>query len=95
MTEVEWRGPVNQILYGIIYTPILDDKAVDEMAKAMVEHRYFVEGPQRYAEAIPEALKYTEPLADAFETPHSEEQFRDFLARVAKRLESLKPWPKP
>jgi len=93
--DVNWRGVVNQILYGVMDTPTLDDKVVDEMAEAMVEHRYFIEGPALYVEAIAEALKYSGPLTDTFETPHSEETYRDFLARLAKKLESLKPWAKP
>lgn len=86
MSDTDWRGPVNQILYGLMFTPDLDDKTAAEMADAMMARRYFLDGPEVYERAIRAALATSEPLADAFDTPHNEEAFRGFLARLAARL---------
>jgi hypothetical protein len=79
----------------MISRPALDDEAVSIVAKAMIEYRYFGLGPQAYVDGITTGLAQETPLADAFDTPHSEEQFREFLARLKTRLDELRPWPDP
>ena len=86
MADVQWRGPVNQILYGVMFTPALDDTVVAEMADAMASRRYFLDGPETYRSAILAALGSSDRLVDALETPHSEADFRAFLSRLADRL---------
>lgn len=87
---MEWRGPVNQLLYGLIYATALDDRAVRQMAQAIVDRSYLVEGPEVYLDAIEAALASAATLSGAFEIPHSEEQLRDFLTRLADRLRTLR-----
>jgi hypothetical protein len=89
----EWRGPVNQILYCLLFTGDLDATVVDGIAQAMVARSYLIEGPAAYAEAISGALAFDGLLNEEIETPHSEEQIRSFLSRLAERLDALKPWP--
>jgi hypothetical protein len=89
----DWKGVVNQILFGVLDTPRLDDDAADRMARAMVERRYFGDGPAAYAAAVEQALEYSGPLADEVGTPHGEEAFRAFLRQLAARLEAHRPWP--
>ena len=63
-----------------------------QMAEAMVERRYFGDGPAVYADAIVQAQQYDGPLIDEIETPHSEQVFRDFLRRLAGELDQRRPW---
>ncbi|WBC13414.1 hypothetical protein O7600_19995 [Micromonospora sp. WMMA1998] len=93
MASDDWKGIVNQILYGLMFTPQLDDDTAGQMAAAMVERRYFGAGPDAYADAIVQALRYDGPLTDEIDTPHGEAAFRDFLGRLGTRLEALRPWP--
>ncbi|MEV4820506.1 hypothetical protein [Micromonospora sp. NPDC049274] len=93
MDSRDWKGVINQILYGLIFTPQLDDPSAGQMAAAMVERRYFGDGPGVYADAIAWARQYAGPLTDEIETPHSEHDFRDFLRRLAAELDERRPWP--
>jgi hypothetical protein len=86
MSEIDWRGRINQILYGLIYTPALDDQVSTQMAEAMRSGRYFLDGAEAYREAITAALESDATISDGIETPHSEEQFRSFLAQLRAKL---------
>ncbi|MGV9215130.1 hypothetical protein ACTFTM_24990 [Micromonospora sp. RB23] len=90
MATDDWKGTINQILYGLMFTPQLSDETADQMAAAMVERRYFGAGPDAYADAIAQAGRYDGPLTDEIETPHGETAFRDFLGRLGSRLEALR-----
>lgn len=90
MTE-SWRGRTNQILYGLIYVEELTDAVAREMAGAMAAGRYFRDGPEAYAAAVGEALAQEGSLVEQIDTPHSDEQFRAFLRRLADQLETLRP----
>lgn len=85
----DWRGPINQILYGIQFTRELDGTQASQIAEAMAARRYFRDGPQVYLQAIRSSRTYTGPLNDEIETPHSESAIRSFLALVADQLEKL------
>ncbi|MET8282566.1 hypothetical protein [Micromonospora sp. NPDC005174] len=90
MATDDWKGIINQILYGLMFTPQLDDDTADQMAVAMGERRYFGAGPDAYADAIVQAGRYDGPLTDEIDTPHGEAAFRDFLGRLGSRLEALR-----
>lgn len=90
MVTDDWKGVINQILYGLMFTPHLSDDTADQVAAAMVERRYFGAGPDAYANAIVQAGRYGGPLTDEIETPHGEEAFRDFLGRLGTRLDALR-----
>ncbi|MCX5118588.1 hypothetical protein OG992_15500 [Micromonospora sp. NBC_00362] len=92
MDSRNWKGVINQILYGLMFTPQLDDDSASQMAEAMVERRYFGDGPAVYADAIVQAQQYDGPLIDEIETSHSEQGFRDFLRRLAGELDQRRPW---
>lgn len=94
MSGGDWKGIINQILYGLIFTPELDDGAATRMASAMVERRFFSEGPAVYADAITQALMYEGPLNDEIDAPHNEERLREFLRRLGAQLDALRPWPR-
>ncbi len=86
--------PINEILYGVQFDP-LNERTVDGVAQAMVDHRYLVSGPAAYLAAIEQALRSDAVLTDALRTRHSEESFRAFLEKLRDRLLALKPWPEP
>ena len=90
---MEWKGRINAILYGLIFTKELDDAAVHRMADALVAGRTMPMGAAVYYAAIEPALRSGEALNDVIEAPHSEEAIRDFLARLAAELDARRPWP--
>lgn len=92
MPRDDWKGVVNQILYGLIFTPELDEAAAARMAEAMVERRSFGAGPGVYAAAITRARRHRGPLTDELPTPHGEERFRQFLELLAVQLDARRPW---
>ncbi|SCG67621.1 hypothetical protein [Micromonospora coxensis] len=92
MPRDDWKGVVNQILYGLIFTRDLDDDAASRMADAMVERRHFGAGPGVYAAAIVRARRHRGPLTDEMPTPHGEEGFRAFLELLAAELDARRPW---
>jgi hypothetical protein len=93
MVDEEWRGRINAILYGLIFTRELDDAAVRRMADALIAGRTMPDGPAVYYAAIEPALRSGELLNDMIEAPHSEEAIREFLARLAAELDARRPWP--
>jgi hypothetical protein len=87
MTMEEWRGRLNQLMYGMLHRP-LDERSVDEIASLVAGRRVLTAGAQNYARAIRDALAAGVPLNDDIGTPHTEQQLRNFLARLATRLEA-------
>jgi hypothetical protein len=90
------------ILYGIETTVDLDQTNASYMADAMVERRYFVDGPQFFLDAIDEALateavimtpQWAEPPYGREDLRHSEHEVRQFLTMVAEKLRQRQPWP--
>ena len=92
MADGEWKGRINAILYGLIFTKELDDAAVRGMADALIAERTITGGPAVYLAAIEAALPSDEPLNDIIEAPHGEADIRDFLRRLAAELEARRPW---
>ena len=86
-----WRGPINQVLYALIGTPVLDEATATKMAGAMASRTYFADGAEVYAAAIPPALAYSGPLNDEIQTEHGEQEIRAFLALLAKKLDESRP----
>jgi hypothetical protein len=82
-----WRGHINQILYALIGTPVLDEATATKMAQAMASGTYFADGTEVYAAAIPPALAYSGRLNDEIETEHGEAEIRSFLALLATKLD--------
>jgi hypothetical protein len=93
MADGEWKGGINAILYGLIFTRELDDAAVRRIADAVIAGQTMPAGPAVYYAAIEPALRSGEALNDVIEAPHSEAAIRDFLARLAAELDARRPWP--
>jgi hypothetical protein len=95
MMTADWRGPVDQLLYSVMFDRALDDATVDRTARAVLDGRTLTAGPGAYVDAVGAALASDERLSASFDTPHDEATFRDFLARLRHRLEQSRPWPEP
>ena len=93
MANREWKGRINAILYGLIFTRELDDASVRSTADAVLDGRTMPLGVTAYYGAIEPALRSGEPLNDMIQAPHSEEAIRDFLGRLAAELDARRPWP--
>jgi hypothetical protein len=92
----DWRGPINALLYGLIYAPEITDEVVAGCADAAVNYTVLGDGPAVYYQAIQEALSSGEPLDNLRQLPQFDEaQIAGFLRALAKRLDALRPWPEP
>jgi hypothetical protein len=77
--------PINEILYAVQSDP-LDERTVDGVAQAIVDHHYLLSGPDAYLASIERALHDDTVLTSGLPTRHSEEDFRAFLAKLRDRL---------
>jgi hypothetical protein len=92
----DWRGPINEILYGLIFTREITDEIVNGCADAAVQYTVLGLGPEAYYQAIGEALASGEELDSLHQLPQFDHaQVVGFLGAVAKRLDELRPWPEP
>lgn len=92
----DWRGPINGLLYGLIFAPEITDDLVAGCADAAVSYTVLGDGPEVYYEAIQAALTSGEHLDDVGQLPQFDQaQIAGFLRAVANRLDALRPWPEP
>ncbi|HKH51607.1 MAG TPA: hypothetical protein VKA77_07390 [Mycobacterium sp.] len=95
MTQ-DWRGPVNALLYGIIFAPEITDEVVAACAEAAVNYTVLGDGPEVYYEAIQKALTSGERLDNLGQLPQFDQaQIAGYLRAVATQLDALRPWPEP
>lgn len=91
-----WRGPINQLLYGLMYTREVSDDTARSHAEDAVSFRTLAMGPEVYYEAIVAALASGEELDEARQLRHLDEaDVERFLRAVATELDELRPWPEP
>jgi hypothetical protein len=95
MSEIDWRGPVNQLLYGLTYVKQITDEVVERIAQNAVQRRALGLGPEVYYGAASEALASGEDLSEDQTSPHGHHERADFLRRLLARLDELRPWPEP
>lgn len=87
----QWRGSVNEILYGTILRSPADARTVENLVDSMLDHRYFNRSIDEYSNAVQAALRSGEHLA--FDSSQDEESVRDLLARFVASLDTRRPWP--
>jgi hypothetical protein len=91
-----WRGPINGLLYGLIFTPEITDETVTDCADAALNYTVLGSGPEVYYEAIQKALTSGERLDGLGQLPQFDQaQIAEFLRALADRLDALRPWPEP
>jgi len=92
----DWRLPVNEILFGLIFTRELTDEVIEWNANSALQYESLDLGPAVYCRAIDEALASGERLDGLDQVPQfSQHEIADFLQALASRLETLRPWPEP
>lgn len=93
MTELGC-GVSGMILYGVMFEKELGDDLATSVAKRAIEHPdAYLTTEQIYA-GITEALQSQAVLTESIPgNRQSEQDYRDFLARVARHLDAMRPWP--
>jgi hypothetical protein len=92
-SEPNWRTVANGILYSVQFKRQLDDGVVDRIAHAVLTEPLFDLTATENYESILDALRTEAKLTELIPAPHGEREFRDFLLRLVKRLDALRPWP--
>lgn len=92
----DWRLPINQILFGLIFTHEITDETVEWNAESAVRYESLDLGPAVYCQAIRDALASGERLDGLNQVPQfSQSDIANFLQALASRLDSMRPWPEP
>jgi hypothetical protein len=92
------RGLTNKLLYDIDRVPDLADAAmVDRLADAIINRRNLKDGVEAYAAAVGAVLSAGQlpPGSIDFTRRFSEAEILDFLGRLHRKLDSMRPWPRP
>jgi len=99
MDELTADGLISEVLYpfegGFDFR---DPEEPDRFAQSMIDRRYFPAGVENYAEAISRTVRAGRLPAYSREVGaarYSEQDRFEFLRKVDRRLEELKPWPRP
>jgi hypothetical protein len=90
---VRWAERVADLLEFVRFEPVLGESVVVKTADAILHTRMLRDPPDRVAAAIDEGLAGTVRLTELAPGGRDEADFRDFLARLRRRLEDLRPWP--
>lgn len=83
----------NGILYGVQFAKELDDDVVARVARRAIERPDAYLTTEEMYSGIVEALASSETLTDFIPGPHSEQDYRDFLGRVVRQMDAMRPWP--
>lgn len=85
-------GVSNMILYGVQFEKELGDDVAEHVARQAVKRPdAYLTTEEMYA-GIVGALASEETLT-SFIPGHDERDYRDFLARVVRHLDAMRPWP--
>jgi hypothetical protein len=94
--NAEWRGPINQLLYSLIFTREITDKVVTDCADAAVNYTWLGLGPEVYYWAINEALASGDDPIGRNQLPQFDRaEIERFLRALSARLDELRPWQVP
>ncbi|MFD6391571.1 hypothetical protein [Nocardia sp. NPDC060259] len=88
-----WRPVVNAILYSVQFEKELDDQVVDRVAHSLVTEPLATLTPDEEYQALFEGLLTRAPLPALVQMPQKPAELREFLSRVAARMNSMRPWP--
>ncbi len=93
MTDGQWRGVSNAVLYSVQFDRELDDAALDRVARLLFEQPMWDLTPEDEYAALAQAVRSPGPLTGDIPQPHSDQEFRGFLRRLLDRLDAMRPWP--
>jgi hypothetical protein len=88
-----WAERVADVLEFVRFEARLDGAVVNKVAEAIVRSRMLHEPPARMAEAIAAGLDASVALTSLAPVGFPEPELREFLRRLAARLDALRPWP--
>jgi hypothetical protein len=94
MTHPEWHGPINAVLYTLLFERTLDENLAASVSSSIVARQGLGDGPAVYYAALDEALAARD-LSGTLRTDHDPSTLFAFLARVRSELERAQPWPEP
>jgi hypothetical protein len=80
-----WHGPVDQLVYTLIFTPADHARAV-EVAALIRSGRVLTAGAERYRAAVRTALAQPGPVGGRIPTDHGEAELRAFLQDLLDEL---------
>jgi hypothetical protein len=82
------------ILYSVMFRQELDDHLAASVAQRAIEHPDGYATTEQIYAGITEALQSSTTLTESIPGHrHSEQDYRDFLDRVARHLDAMRPWP--
>lgn len=90
-----WRPVVNGILYSIKFHDQLTDEIVEHTAREIIRNPLAGLSAEDQYTALAEAVTSGEDLTKLEPEAHTENAFRDFLARLVAQLDAFRPWPEP
>jgi hypothetical protein len=93
MTDDQWRGVSNAVLYSVQFDPELNDATLDRVVRLLFEQPMWDLTPEDEYNALAQALRSPDPLTGDISQPHSDSEFRGFLRRLLERLDAMRPWP--
>ncbi|ASW53812.1 hypothetical protein [Plantactinospora sp. KBS50] len=91
------RGYVDMLLHALGGAPDLSDSSAAVLAAGLVDGRFFAGTVDEFAGAVGAAVRHGRLAPDsvALSRRHREAELLDFLARLSRRLDGLRPWPGP
>ncbi|MQA81098.1 MAG: hypothetical protein GEV10_21880 [Streptosporangiales bacterium] len=99
MNEPRWRRLVGGLVYSVQFERDLDDDLAEHQALAMLEEPMRGFGQEDGYAALGEALRSGDDLTDLLPGPipadHTDQDIRDFVARVRDRMDARRPWVTP
>src|SRR5512135_1195421 len=93
MTDDQWRGVSNAVLYSVQFDRELDDAVLDRVVRLLFEQPMWDLSPEDEYSALAQAVRSPDPLTGDIPQPHSDHEFRGFLQRLLGRLDAMRPWP--
>lgn len=93
----EARGVMNQLFYPIDGAPDLSDATAARLVDNIIEGRLFSAPVTDFAAAIDQTLRAggLHPQTVSSTRRYTEPELMEFLGRVARALDSRRPWPPP
>ncbi len=82
----EYSGEMDHLVYSLFSAPGLTKDAAAAMVTSIRAGRYFPSKPERYAQAIDQALARPDSITEGMRPPYREAEVRAFLGLVREEL---------
>ncbi|MGW6724371.1 hypothetical protein ACWF9G_00575 [Nocardia sp. NPDC055029] len=88
-----WDEVVGAIYYRIQFERELSDEVVDWITRALVHNPCRNLTPPQEYDAIARGVLFNEPFPTPIPTRHTDKELRNFLSKVVRRMDAVRPWP--